>query len=103
VLEAPEEVETAAGIRALVVVEVVEVDGRAAAAVDHPWTPAQRVLVDRLDVHRHEGHVVSEPNLDVRPQVHAIDDRGRLDMRTEVELVGIDARAGAHARAEALR
>src|SRR3954462_5405794 len=64
-LQATDEVQSAARIRPLVLVEVVVVDRGPAAAVHGPGAVAQRDLVYRLDVHGDERHVVADADLEI--------------------------------------
>jgi hypothetical protein len=46
-------------------------------------------VICELDIEGNQRYVVADTDLDVRPEMQAVDQRGRFTMRAEIELIGI--------------
>src|SRR5437667_692030 len=91
-----QDVEPAAEIRRVTADHVIQRGARA--GIDMP-SLARWKHVGKLQVERHQRHVVADADFNIRTESQAIDKRRRLHVPAEIELIRVDGHTGANTRA----
>ena len=91
-----QDVEPAAEIRRVTADRVIQRGARA--GIDMP-SLARRKHVRKFQVEGHQRHVVADADFNIRTESQAIDERRRLHVPAEIELIRVDRDTGANTRA----